>query len=87
MPEQWTLSLGASAERLAELHNVSREAQDVFALRSHPLAAKAYDDGIMGEVVAVPGVELARDEGVFSYRQLTRGTRRAGAGLSSREAR
>lgn len=64
MPERWTISLGASAERLAEIHDVSREAQDAFALRSHRLAAKAYDEGVMGEVVAVPGVELARDEGI-----------------------
>jgi acetyl-CoA acyltransferase len=66
MPEQWTISLGASAERLAEIHDISREAQDAFALRSHRLAAKAWDEGVMGEVVALPGVELARDEGIRS---------------------
>lgn len=64
MPEQWTISLGASAEKLAGLYGVSREAQDAFALRSHRLAAKAYDDGVLGEVVAVPGIELTRDEGI-----------------------
>jgi acetyl-CoA acyltransferase len=64
MPEQWTISLGASAEKLAEIYRVSREEQDAFALRSHRLAAAAYDDGVMGEVVAVPGVELLRDEGI-----------------------
>jgi acetyl-CoA acetyltransferase family protein len=64
MPEQWTISLGASAEKLAEMHGISREAQDAFALRSHRLALAAYDDGVMGEVVAVPGVELSRDEGI-----------------------
>jgi acetyl-CoA acetyltransferase family protein len=64
MPEQWTISLGASAEKLAEMHGISREEQDAFALRSHRLALAAYDDGAMGEVVAVPGVELSRDEGI-----------------------
>ncbi|MGD1049489.1 MAG: thiolase family protein [Solirubrobacteraceae bacterium] len=64
MPERWTISLGASAEKLAEIHGVSREAQDAFALRSHRLAQQAYDDGVMTEVVAVPGVELTRDEGI-----------------------
>jgi acetyl-CoA acetyltransferase family protein len=64
MPEQWTISLGASAEKLATMYNVSREAQDAFALRSHQLAAKAYDEGAMGEVVPVPGIELTRDEGI-----------------------
>src|SRR6476661_3708317 len=35
MPDQWTISLGQSTEKLAGLHNVGREAQDEFALRSH----------------------------------------------------
>jgi acetyl-CoA acetyltransferase family protein len=64
MPEQWTISLGASAEKLAGLHGISREAQDAFALRSHRLAAQAWDDGALAEVVPVPGVELTRDEGI-----------------------
>jgi acetyl-CoA acetyltransferase family protein len=62
MPEQWTISLGASAEKLAGMYSISREAQDAFALRSHQLAIRAYDEGVLAEVVAVPGVELERDE-------------------------
>jgi acetyl-CoA acyltransferase len=64
MPEQWTISLGESAEKLAGMYDVSREAQDAFALRSHELAARAFDDGALEEVVSVPGVELKRDEGI-----------------------
>jgi acetyl-CoA acetyltransferase family protein len=64
MPEQWTISLGASAEKLAGMYDISREAQDAFALRSHRLAARAYDEGALPEVVPVPGVELDRDEGI-----------------------
>jgi acetyl-CoA acetyltransferase family protein len=64
MPERWTISLGASAEKLAGMYGISREAQDAFALRSHQLAIRAYDEGVLGEVVGVPGVELARDEGL-----------------------
>jgi acetyl-CoA acetyltransferase family protein len=64
MPEQWTISLGASAEKLAGMYEISREAQDRFALRSHELAAKAFDDGALAEVVPVPGHELERDEGI-----------------------
>src|SRR3954447_18916834 len=64
MPEQWTISLGASAEKLAGMYDISREEQDAFALRSHRLAAKAWDDGVFGEVVPVPGVELERDEAI-----------------------
>jgi acetyl-CoA acetyltransferase family protein len=65
MPEQWTISLGASAEKLATIHNISREAQDEFALRSHQRAVAAWDGGFYGEwVVPVPGTELERDENV-----------------------
>jgi acetyl-CoA acyltransferase len=64
MPGQWTISLGESAEKLAGTYSISREEQDAFALRSHQLAAKAYEEGAMSEVVPVPGVELERDEGV-----------------------
>src|SRR4030088_2524299 len=62
MPEQWTISLGQSAEKLAGLHNVSREAQDEFALRSHQRAVAAWDSGFYEWVVPVPGTELERDE-------------------------
>jgi acetyl-CoA acetyltransferase family protein len=64
MPEQWTIALGASAEKLADIYGISRQAQDEFALRSHRLAAVAYEDGVLREVVPVPGVELDRDEGI-----------------------
>src|SRR5262249_12186875 len=64
MPEQWTISLGESAEKLAGMYSISREAQDEFALRSHRLALAAYEEGAMGEVVPIPGLELERDEGI-----------------------
>src|SRR3954470_12521642 len=64
MPDQWTISLGVSAEKLAGMYDISRDAQDAFALRSHQLAAKAWDEGVLAEVVAVPGVDLERDEGI-----------------------
>jgi len=64
MDPRWTISLGESAEKLATIHGVSREAQDEFALRSHRLAARAYDDEALVEVVPVPGVALDRDEGI-----------------------
>lgn len=64
MPERWTISLGASAEKLAGMHRISREAQDRFALRSHQLAGRAFEQGALTEVVPLPGVELDRDEGI-----------------------
>src|SRR4051794_24045172 len=63
MPGQWTISLGKSAEKLAGLYGISREAQDEFALRSHQRAAAAWDDGFYDSwVVPVPDTELERDE-------------------------
>jgi acetyl-CoA acyltransferase len=64
MPERWTISLGESAEKLADVYEISREAQDAFALRSHTLADRAWSEGRFGEVVPVPGVDLERDEGI-----------------------
>jgi len=64
MPDQWTISLGESAEKLADLYGVSREDQDAFALRSHRRAAEAWDEGRYAWVVPVPDTELERDEGI-----------------------
>jgi acetyl-CoA acetyltransferase family protein len=65
MPKQWTVSLGESTEILAERYKIGREEQDEFALRSHLDAARAWDEGFYdGHVVAVPGVQLDRDESV-----------------------
>jgi acetyl-CoA acetyltransferase family protein len=65
MPEQWTISLGASTEKLATMHGIGREAQDEFALRSHHLTDAAWNAGFYDDwVVPVPGTELERDEGV-----------------------
>jgi acetyl-CoA acyltransferase len=65
MPEQWTISLGASAEKLAGLYSITREAQDEFALRSHQRAQGAWEDGFYEAwVVPVPGTELERDENI-----------------------
>jgi acetyl-CoA acetyltransferase family protein len=63
MPEQWTISLGQSAEKLAGIYAISREAQDQFALRSHQRAAAAWGSGFYGQwVVPVAETELEQDE-------------------------
>ena len=65
MPEQWTASLGEGAEVLAERYELSRGEQDAFAVRSHRRAAAAWERGAFAdEVVAVPGVDLERDESI-----------------------
>ena len=65
MPDQWTISLGESTEKLAGIYKIGREAQDEFALRSHQRAAAAWDAGHYdGWVVPVPDTDLQRDEGI-----------------------
>ncbi|MFE3456344.1 thiolase family protein [Nocardiopsis aegyptia] len=63
MPDQWTISLGESTERLAEKFGIERAEQDDFALASHTKAARAWAEGIFDDqIVQVPGAELERDE-------------------------
>ncbi len=65
MPAEWTASLGECNEQLAERCSITRERQDEFAARSHVLADAAWEAGFYDElVVAVPGVDLVRDEGI-----------------------
>ena len=65
MPEEWTASLGECNEQLADKHGISRERQDAFAVRSHQLATRAWDDGFYDDlVVPLPETDLVRDEGI-----------------------
>ena len=65
MPQEWTISLGESAELLADKYAISREAQDAFALHSHQRAAAAWQAGkFSDEIVDVPDVVLERDESI-----------------------
>ncbi|MFB7574567.1 thiolase family protein [Streptomyces sp. NPDC056165] len=63
MPKEWTVSLGESNELLQEKFSISRERQDEFAVRSHRLAAAAWDDGFYDDLV-LPTEDLAHDEGI-----------------------
>lgn len=64
------LTMGQSAEKMAQQNHISREAQDRFALESHQKAAAATDDGrLTAEIVRtyVPpdyGTSLAEDNGI-----------------------
>lgn len=65
LPKHWTISNGECAELIAREWGITRDAQDAFAARSHQLAAAAWADGMYaGEIVQVPGHELAMDEGI-----------------------
>ncbi|XP_069017733.1 trifunctional enzyme subunit beta, mitochondrial isoform X1 [Embiotoca jacksoni] len=60
-------TMGHSADRLAAAFGVSRVEQDEFALRSHSLAKKAQDDGLLRDVIAfkVPGRDIvSKDNGI-----------------------
>jgi 3-oxoadipyl-CoA thiolase len=69
MPENWTISLGETAERVGQMYGIGREEQDAFALESHRRAQAAIAGGeFAAEVfpVEVPGpsgsVVVCRDE-------------------------
>ncbi|WP_210637463.1 thiolase family protein [Streptomyces sp. GESEQ-13] len=63
MPKEWTVSLGECNELLQEKFAISRERQDAFAVRSHRLAAAAWDEGFYDDLV-LPVEGLTRDEGI-----------------------
>jgi acetyl-CoA acyltransferase len=45
------LTMGESAERMASINGIARADQDRWALRSHSLAARGWDDGRLGAEV------------------------------------
>jgi acetyl-CoA acyltransferase len=62
MPEVY-MSMGLTAERVADEFEVSRQAQDEFALRSHQRAAAAYAKGsFQGEILPIEIEEVAAGE-------------------------
>ncbi|HLT10541.1 MAG TPA: thiolase family protein [Micromonosporaceae bacterium] len=66
-PAEWTASLGACAEAVAMELGISREAQDEWALRSHQLAAAAWDAGLHDDYVFPMQTEsgtVKRDESI-----------------------
>jgi 3-oxoadipyl-CoA thiolase len=70
-PAQWTISMGETAEVLAEEYGITREEQDAFALASHQKAVAAQAaGGFDAELVpvdlgvrGVPGEQVKVDEG------------------------
>ncbi|ESP90909.1 acetyl-CoA C-acyltransferase FadI [Pseudoalteromonas luteoviolacea] len=51
------LSMGDTAEQMAKTHGISREEQDALAHRSHSLAAKAWDAGLLSQEVMTAHVK------------------------------
>jgi acetyl-CoA acyltransferase len=61
------ISLGETAENVAERYAVNRERQDRFALQSHQRAGRAAAAGVLAEEivpVTAPGGEVTADEGI-----------------------
>jgi acetyl-CoA acyltransferase len=61
------ISLGETAENVAERYHVTRERQDEFALRSHQRAAQAAAEGRFASQlvpVSTPAGEVVADEGI-----------------------
>jgi len=61
------ISLGETAENVAERYQVTRQRQDEFALRSHQRAARATDEGRFASqivLVTTPAGEVSADEGI-----------------------
>jgi acetyl-CoA acyltransferase len=67
------LMMGVTAEFLAQVHSISRESQDEFALRSHQLAADATADGhFKNEIVPVWGKNEAGERTLLDFDQSIR---------------
>jgi acetyl-CoA acyltransferase len=66
------MSMGLTAERVAEQYGVSREDQDAFALGSHEKAAAAQDGGYFEGQIVPMDVELVENaDGETQRRQVT----------------
>jgi 3-oxoadipyl-CoA thiolase len=66
MPPQWTISLGETAEKVAEQYGITREEQDRFAFESQMKCKAAMERGAFeDEIVAVP-LPSHEDEPPFS---------------------
>jgi len=62
-PDHWTDSLGECAQRSAEQRGISRAEQDEWAVRSHELAAAAWDARLHDDF-AFPVAGIDRDESI-----------------------
>lgn len=63
MDKRWTVSLGETAEILADRFEISRDEQDEFAVRSHQKAASAWANGKFDNQIISVG-DFSKDENV-----------------------
>ncbi len=62
MPEPWTISLGETAEVVAERYGVTREEQDEFALESQRRAGRAIEEGRFADEIVPVEVRQRRGD-------------------------
>jgi 3-oxoadipyl-CoA thiolase len=68
MPEEWTIALGETAERVAERYGIGRAEQDRFALESQRRYAAAMERGAFAdEICPVPLPDSAGDAAVMAH--------------------
>jgi 3-oxoadipyl-CoA thiolase len=67
MKTEWTISLGETAERVAAMHGISREAQDAFAVESQRRAQAAIRAGVFADETV--GIEVRREGSVETIAQ------------------
>lgn len=64
MRDEWTISLGATAEKVAQQYGITREEQDAFAFESQQRAARALADGAFKEEIVPVRVPQRRGDPV-----------------------
>ena len=75
-PEAY-ISMGLTAENLAQKYSISREAQDAFALESHRKAIRAISKGkFNAEIVPVPVGEISERRPLYPFFTTDEGVRR-----------
>ena len=68
-PEMY-VSMGITAENVAERYGVSRKDQDAFAAASQAKAARARDNGLFTEIVPTPAVKYVKQaDGTYKKEQ------------------
>jgi acetyl-CoA acyltransferase len=64
-PEMY-VSMGITAENVAERYNISRQDQDTFAAASQAKAARARDNGLFTEIIPTPAIKYVKqDDGTY----------------------
>jgi len=67
------MPMGITAENLVEIHNISREEQDAFSLRSQKLAVAAIDRGdFRAEIIPVRYKKVDGSEDIFAVDEFPR---------------